>query len=36
MTVALVRRHHPVPFVAWLFPEGVSMQAEATDRQEFT
>ncbi|HEY5905998.1 MAG TPA: TadE family protein [Actinomycetota bacterium] len=30
--VAAVR----VPFVAWLFPEGVSMQAEATDRQEFT
>jgi len=25
-----------VPFVAWLFPEGVSMQAVATDRQEFT
>jgi len=30
--VAAVR----VPFVAWLFPQGVSMQAEATDRQEFT
>ena len=25
-----------VPFVAWLFPAGVSMRAEATDRQEFT
>lgn len=30
--VAAVR----VPFVAWLFPAGVSMRAEATDRQEFT
>lgn len=25
-----------VPFVAWLFPAGVAMRAEATDRQEFT
>jgi len=25
-----------VPFVTWLFPSGVSMRAEATDRQEFT
>ena len=25
-----------VPFVAWLFPAGVTMRAEATDRQEFT
>ncbi|HEX7248314.1 MAG TPA: TadE family protein [Actinomycetota bacterium] len=25
-----------VPFVAWLFPGGVTMRAEATDRQEFT
>ena len=25
-----------VPFVEWLFPAGVSMQAVATDRQEFT
>ena len=25
-----------VPFVAWLFPSGVTMRAEATDRQEFT
>jgi len=25
-----------VPFVEWLFPTGVSMQAVATDRQEFT
>ncbi|MGZ8631062.1 MAG: TadE/TadG family type IV pilus assembly protein [Actinomycetota bacterium] len=25
-----------VPLVAWLFPAGVSMQAKATDRQEFT
>lgn len=25
-----------VPFVAWLFPTGVAMRAEATDRQEFT
>jgi Flp pilus assembly protein TadG len=25
-----------VPFVAWLFPAGVAMQADATDRQEFT
>lgn len=25
-----------VPFVAWLFPSGVSMHAQATDRQEFT
>jgi Flp pilus assembly protein TadG len=24
-----------VPFVSWLFPSGVSMRAEATDRQEF-
>ena len=24
-----------VPLVAWLFPAGVSMRAEATDRQEF-
>ena len=24
-----------VPFVAWLFPSGVTMDAEATDRQEF-
>lgn len=24
-----------VPFVSWLFPSGVAMQAEATDRQEF-
>ena len=25
-----------VPFVSWLFPAGVAMRAEATDRQEFT
>ena len=25
-----------VPFVAWLFPAGVTMRAVATDRQEFT
>jgi Flp pilus assembly protein TadG len=25
-----------VPFVSWLFPAGVSMRSEATDRQEFT
>ena len=25
-----------VPFVTWLFPAGVAMRAEATDRQEFT
>ena len=25
-----------VPFVGWLFPGGVMMRAEATDRQEFT
>ena len=25
-----------VPIVAWLFPHGVTMRAEATDRQEFT
>jgi Flp pilus assembly protein TadG len=25
-----------VPFVSWLFPAGVTMHAEATDRQEFT
>jgi Flp pilus assembly protein TadG len=24
-----------VPFVSWLFPSGVTMRAEATDRQEF-
>jgi Flp pilus assembly protein TadG len=24
-----------VPFVSWLFPTGVSMRADATDRQEF-
>jgi Flp pilus assembly protein TadG len=24
-----------VPFLAWLFPSGVSMRAEASDRQEF-
>ena len=24
-----------VPFVAWLFPAGVAMRADATDRQEF-
>ena len=24
-----------VPFVSWLFPAGVTMHAEATDRQEF-
>jgi Flp pilus assembly protein TadG len=24
-----------VPFVAWLFPSGVTMRAEASDRQEF-
>lgn len=24
-----------VPFVSWLFPAGVAMQADATDRQEF-
>lgn len=29
--VAAVR----VPFVSWLFPSGVSMRAQATDRQEF-
>jgi Flp pilus assembly protein TadG len=30
--VAAVR----VPFVAWLFPDGVAMRSTATDRQEFT
>jgi len=25
-----------VPFVSWLFPQGVAMRAEATDRQEFS
>jgi Flp pilus assembly protein TadG len=24
-----------VPFVSWLFPDGVAMRARATDRQEF-
>jgi Flp pilus assembly protein TadG len=24
-----------VPFVSWLFPSGVTMRSEATDRQEF-
>ena len=24
-----------VPFVSWLFPSGVTMRAQATDRQEF-
>ena len=25
-----------VPFVSWLFPAGVAMRADATDRQEFS
>ena len=35
VTVTHLRRLDPVPF-AWLFPSGVSMHAQATDRQEFT
>ncbi|MGH2540404.1 MAG: TadE/TadG family type IV pilus assembly protein [Actinomycetota bacterium] len=35
VTVSYVDRIR-VPFVAWLFPDGVTMRADATDRQEFT